>query len=170
MKNYSKKFHILPLLCAVLMLTAAVLVPAGETHAAAYQEWGHKLPNGGDELDYPSPSTGRTKIWGYTSGGAAGNTVVNGTLNLTSGATRYATAYVNTNLSTNVSFNVNCDIYTSGNAWLAGSNNRQTLHTGGTGADATAYYTGLTASFARGSHKVSTHSYGEFIGHTAGRF
>ena len=169
MKNYSKKLHILPLLCAVLMLTAAVLVPAGETHAAAYQEWGHKLPNGGDKYDQPSPTAGRTKIWGYTSGGASGNTVVNGTLNLTSGATRYATAYVDTNLFANVSFEVRSEIYTAENDRIAKSSG-QTLHTGGTGADATASYTGLTASVARGYHKVSTNSYGDFIGHTAGRF
>ena len=61
MKNYSKKFHILPLLCAVLMLTAAVLVPAGETHAAAYAGWGEALGKGGNK-NMPDPALGQTKI------------------------------------------------------------------------------------------------------------
>ena len=168
MKNYSKKFHILPLLCAVLMLTAAVLVPAGETHAAAYQGWGVQLDKGGNRT-MPDPDLGRTKIWGYTSSGGAGNSLVNGTLNLTSGATCYVTAYVDTNLSANVSFTVRCQIYKSNDDQLAVSSG-QTLHTGGTGADATAFGTTLAASYARGYHYVSTSYYGAFIGHTAANF
>ena len=170
MKNYSKKLLILPLLCAVLMLTAAVLVPAGETHAAAYQGWGVQLPNGGDELDYPSPSTGRTKIWGYTSGGGSGNTVVNGTLNLSKNVSYYATAFVDTNLSANVYFKVTAEIFNTDSSSALASSSGQTLHTAGTGADATAVYSSLGATFARGYHKVTTSYYGSFIGRTAGRF
>ena len=168
MKNYSKKFHILPLLCAVLMLTAAVLVPAGETHAAAYQGWGVDLGKGGSRT-MPDPDLGRTKIWGYTSSGGSGNSLVNGTLNLTSGATCYVTAYVDTNLSANVSYTVSCGIYTVDETSLATSSG-QTLYPAGTGANATAFYTGLRASFARGVHKVTTSYYGYFNGHTAANY
>ena len=168
MKNYSKKLHILPLLCAVLMLTAAVLVPAGETHAAAYAGWGEDLGKGGSDTP-PLASLGRTKIWGYTSSGGSGNTIVNGTLNLTTNVTRYVTAFIDTNLSANVSFELNCKIYKNVNTVLATSSG-YTLHTGGTGADTTTYYTGLEASYARGYHYVYTSYYGTFTGHTAAYF
>ena len=168
MKNYSKKFHILPLLCAVLMLTAAVLVPAGETHAAAYAGWGEALGKGGNK-NMPDPALGQTKIWGYTSSGGSGNTIVNGTLNLTSGATHYVTAYIDTNLSANVYFTLRCQIYKSNDDQLAASSG-YTLHTAGTGADTTASYTGFGASYARGYHYVDTSYYGSFIGHTAANF
>ncbi len=169
MKNL-KKVHVPTLVCAVLMLMAMVLIPAGETHAAAYPGWGVKLVNGGERYTYPSPDAEQIKIWGYTNGGSSGNTLVNGTLNSLKTTVYSATAYLDTNLWSDVNFFVNSSIYRADEVNLAVST-EQIPHPAGTGADATARCcTELNAFFARGYHAVTSSYYGYFYGRTCGHF
>lgn len=146
-----------------MLVTATVLGAAGNVHAAAYQGWGEKLPNGGS-TQHGDFATGREKLWGYTSGGSMGNTIINGTLVLEHNSYYYADVYTDTNLNQNISFEIASIITTTTSEEI--KNTTVNLQPDGFGAF-TSISTLKTAHHAEGRHKVSTTFYGSFEGWTA---
>ena len=156
---------------SVLTAAAAVLCSAGEVQAAAYTQWGYQLPTGGSPTKPGSYET-RPKIWGYSTTGSLGNTVVNGTLNITKGpAEYYATAYIDTNISHDVTYRVVVGIYQAGVNLLNESLSQQ-VYSGGSGAYASVTRVGIDASIkmGRGTHKMESSLYGRFEGYTIAKY
>ena len=151
------------LVCAVLVLTAAVLVPAGEAHAVAYRGWGYHITTYGGEKTMPDNNVRRPQFWGYTTAGESGNSLINGTLNTSKNAGYGAVGYTDTNVSANMTYYLEVKIYKTNETIEVQTGSR--LNDNGCGAYLNAFTT-YNSNYARCMHKVTSSLYGNFVGHT----